>query len=111
MLLWLKTQLIFTIIYLYYDTQRVLDKYPLCIMIKESKVGILKSETLAFVGILLFKMLDDALLHIRVVRNDVACPFCIHHHHHFNGYPNMLVSFIRWDMDNFLYSIYPLDAR
>jgi hypothetical protein len=23
----------------------------------------------------------------------------------------MLVSFIRWDMDNFLYSIYPLDAR
>jgi hypothetical protein len=71
-------------------------------MIKESNVGILKSETLAFVGILLFKMLDDTLLHIRVVRNDVACPFCIHHHHHhFSGYPNMLVSFIRWDMDNF----------
>jgi hypothetical protein len=60
-LLWLKTQLIFTFIYLYYDTQRVLDKYPLCIMIKESKVGISKSETLAFVGIVLFKMLDDTL--------------------------------------------------
>jgi hypothetical protein len=68
-------------------------------MIKERNVGISKSETLAFVGILLFKMLDDTLLRIRVVRNDVTYPFCIHRH--FSGYPNMLVSFIRWDMDIF----------
>jgi hypothetical protein len=47
---------------------------------KKSKMGISKSETLAFVGILMFKMLDDTLLHIRVVKNDVACPFCTHRH-------------------------------
>jgi hypothetical protein len=99
-LLWLKTQLIFTFIYLYCGTQWVLDKYSPCIMIKKkSNVRISKCETLAFVGILLFKMLDDTLLHVRVVRNDVACPFCIHRH--FNGYLNMLISFIRWDMDIF----------
>jgi len=56
-------------------------------------MGISKNETLAFVGILLFEMIDDPLLHIRVVRNDVTCPFCIHHH--FNGYLNMLGLFIR----------------